>query len=415
MRIKSFKFDDHRADWHLEETKFDAFNLLVGVSGVGKTKILEALGRVCRVATEAASRPGQIEWAIEFEHDGQSYRWEGRTEAVRGSGVMAATLSLGQENGPVEIAREKIICNGDDILVDRGADQFVFDRASMPALNRSLSAIYLLTDEEKIKPLARAFRFILSSAGTSTRLETDDASTVSAIDNIARTFLSRVASPQSADSTQYKLLFDTFRAGFMLGLLNPASDSDLGLEARIPLFAYYTQEGFPEEFQRVRDLFISTFPSTQDLKISWSSKVGGKASGFSLEFSIQEGGTSTWISQHDMSSGMLRTLVHLFELSLAPPGSVIIIDEFENSLGVNCMQELTDFIMSRAPDLQFILTSHHPYVINKIPPETWKLVTRKGGRVRVLSAKDIPSLQKVSHQQAFIRLINLPEFEEGIS
>ena len=112
---------------------------------------------------------------------------------------------------------------------------------------------------------------------------------------------------------------------------------------------------------------------------------------------------------------MLRTLVHLFELYLAPPGSVIIIDEFENSLGVNCMPQLTDFIMSWAPGLQFILTSHHPYIINKIPIDTWKLVKRHGGHVRIISARDIPSLQNVSHQQAFIRPINLLEFEEGIS
>ncbi len=65
--------------------------------------------------------------------------------------------------------------------------------------------------------------------------------------------------------------------------------------------------------------------------------------------------------------------------------------------------------------LQFILTSHHPYVINKIPIETWKIVQRAGSTVTLRSARDIPALMGRSRHDAFIRLINLPEFEGGIA
>jgi recombinational DNA repair ATPase RecF len=61
VKITRFKFDDHGADWHLEQTAFDSLNLLVGVSGVGKTKILEALQRVCGMAAGSATSPGKIE------------------------------------------------------------------------------------------------------------------------------------------------------------------------------------------------------------------------------------------------------------------------------------------------------------------------------------------------------------------
>ena len=77
------------------------------------------------------------------------------------------------------------------------------------------------------------------------------------------------------------------------------------------------------------------------------------------------------------------------------------------------MPELTRFLRTRT-DCQFILTSHHPYVINNIPMATWKLVTRKGGLVRVTSASDIPALRGASHHEAVLRPINHPEFEEGI-
>ena len=133
-----------------------------------------------------------------------------------------------------------------------------------------------------------------------------------------------------------------------------------------------------------------------------------------LYFNIKERTSHDWISQLDMSSGLFRTLVLITEISLAPRGSVIVIDEFENSLGINCMPDLTDFVMSKAPLMQFILTSHHPYIISKMPTKTWKLIRRQGGHVSVINATDIPQLQKGSRVNKFIQLAHLPEYEDGI-
>ncbi len=63
--------------------------------------------------------------------------------------------------------------------------------------------------------------------------------------------------------------------------------------------------------------------------------------------------------------------------------------------GVNCMPDVVRFLNTR-PDLQFILTSHHPYVINNLPIATWKLVRRRGSIVSVTPAHDIPALQGAS-------------------
>ncbi|HDN25604.1 MAG TPA: hypothetical protein ENG03_00615 [Thioploca sp.] len=43
MQIKSFKFDEHKRNWHIEETVFDNFNLLVGISGSVKPELLKHL------------------------------------------------------------------------------------------------------------------------------------------------------------------------------------------------------------------------------------------------------------------------------------------------------------------------------------------------------------------------------------
>jgi len=66
---------------------------------------------------------------------------------------------------------------------------------------------------------------------------------------------------------------------------------------------------------------------------------------FLLFFEIQENGLEDWIPQQRISSGMFRYLICLLEITNAPEESVILIDEFENSLGINCMAELTDLIL----------------------------------------------------------------------
>src|SRR5262249_15545010 len=141
-----------------------------------------------------------------------------------------------------------------------------------------------------------------------------------------------------------------------------------------------------------------------------SSAFTGIGAATQLMLVLREEAAKDWILGSEMSGGMQRALSAIIGLYLASPSSVIFIDEIENSLGKNCMPPLVDLIVSRASDLQFIITSHHPYIINNIPISAWRLVQRRGSRVRVIDARDIPSLQRASHHEAFDRLINLPEF-----
>jgi Fe-S cluster assembly ATPase SufC len=104
--------------------------------------------------------------------------------------------------------------------------------------------------------------------------------------------------------------------------------------------------------------------------------------------------------------------MHISQLYLSAEGTIILIDEFENSLGVNCIDTVSNLLLENR-DLQFIITSHHPYIINKIGMEHWKIVTRRGGVVTVKDASHF-NLGKSSHQ-AFMQLINLDAYSEGIA
>ena len=63
----------------MEETHFDNFNLLVGISGVGKTKILKMLEEVCQVATEGEHKLNGMAWQMTFEHANHQYEWALKT------------------------------------------------------------------------------------------------------------------------------------------------------------------------------------------------------------------------------------------------------------------------------------------------------------------------------------------------
>jgi len=194
----------------------------------------------------------------------------------------------------------------------------------------------------------------------------------------------------------------------------------LGADFSLPLHhkAFLLQELFPESFAKVNETFQEAFPAVREVKVHRFHPAAldpSTTEAYSVALVVEELGVDRLIFFSEMSSGMQRFLSFIVHLSFAPPGTVVLIDELESGFGVNCLPAVTDFLLSLAPNCQFIITSHHPYIIEKIPLRQWKIVTRKGSRVRVLDASRIPALREgKSSLDHFTRLMNLPEYEEGI-
>jgi predicted ATPase len=184
--------------------------------------------------------------------------------------------------------------------------------------------------------------------------------------------------------------------------------------------AVIMQNKFPKDFAAVVEQYKEIFEQVEEIQVGPLSQFEKNADTPPflpmewLTVALRERGVKGWLVHQRVSSGMLRTLFHLLELSLAPSGTVVLIDEFENSLGANCLPNVAEHILSRANDLQFFITSHHPYVINKFPAREWHVVLRNGSAVRVLTAAEIPALQTSSMHDAFTILSNISEFERGI-
>lgn len=383
MKIHSFKFYDKEEDWGIDPILFNDLTLLVGASGVGKTRILNAIKSVSRIAS-GESLNG-IEWEIKFSIDKDTFCWQGSFELKKLSRIVIS-LSTNSKKGESErpksaIEYEKIVVN-DNMVIDREGTSLTFrGEKSLVPIKAEQSVLTLIPDP-LIKKLEEEFKKLIfsdytgsSQGGRFTILDTQITSNYENIDSLRN----------SNESSMAKM--------------------------------YWVYKKSKKIFSQIKGDFIDVFPQVEDMKIEPLEdlkKQEGlpafiKASPF---FQFKEAESSIWIPLIDMSAGMYRTLIHIVELYLSSNGTVILIDEFENSLGVNCIDELTTAMKGATNRIQFIITSHHPYIINSISYNNWKIVTRKG---KLLVAQDAQELNfGKSKHDAFIQLINLPAYQTGI-
>jgi len=392
MAIRKFQLVDKFRGWTLNEVSFSTFNLLVGISGVGKTRILQSLQSVRQAGLFDASYANGCNWTLELESEGMKFLWEAETSLV----AKVVQLPGSDEDAERQSAetpcfiRECIVRDDEVVLVARSEDKFLFNGVQLPKLKNTESAITLLRDEESIAPINRTLsRFVFS-------------------EHLIPPFA-------------YMMMYNAHRLSQLRERYHTLDALREATGVPTLLKAYILQEDYPDEFQRIKDDYSEIFAPVSDVRLGKLSELdsSGAVDALLLKMDrlvlgVKEGGVHGWITNQRISSGMLRILVHLIELAMAPPGTVIMIDEIENSLGVNCLPELTDRFLEHSSEIQFILTSHHPYVINNVPSNRWKIVTRRGSTVTVLDADSIPALKTASAHEKFILLMNTKEYEEGI-
>jgi len=377
MQIKKLEYYDDEYKWKLEEVDFlPNLNLLVGVSGVGKTRILRAIYSLKSIAN-GASLNG-VKWNVCFIADNNlEYTWSGEFE-TRESSISIDENS--EENEQVKLISEKLVCNNENVLIERKDSEIMLNGNTTPKLSPFESVVELLKQEDQIAPVKGSLDKIISADS----------------ENIDRVWRLPVS------------IFKRFEKSSLSVL------QESGLPVPIKLAILYRT--LPEEFNKIKEVFISVFPNVIDVKIETVKDEDipialSKLLKEATTISIKEKGVKDWIE--NISSGMMKTLMYISELYLAPENCIILIDEFENSLGVNCLDSVTELVLDNKK-LQFIITSHHPYIINNISPAYWKIVTRKAGLIAVKDSKDFHISE--SRQKAFIDLIDVlgndEDFEE---
>lgn len=380
MKINKITYYDHELEWQFEPIHFSELNLLVGISGVGKTQILESIMNLRKIA-RGGSLNG-VEWDIDFSSKNYEYKWNGEFETKE---VDAFILDDEEsEKDKCRINREHLSVNG-KVIIERNDHEIIFNGNKLPKLSPFESAVEILSEEEDIAPVKDGFNKVIYSEQ------------------------SRGENSVSVDDMIYSPIINNKLAAKKYSSLEEIQQSNLPIQIKLALVYNY----HPETFQEIKQRFIDIFDQIEDIKMEPDEDEDLPKIIADYPFiNIKEKGVNNWIIQQRISSGMFRTLMHISELYLSAEGTVILIDEFENSLGVNCIDILSDLLLENRK-LQFIITSHHPYIINKIGMEHWKIVTRRGGVVIVKNAKDY-NLGKSRHE-AFMQLINLEAFKEGIA
>ncbi len=377
MKINTFEFNDKSRQWRLSKTSFEKLTLLVGASGVGKTQMLRAIHALKEIS-KGESING-IVWNVNFDTViGDTYVWEGEFEEKE-----VPVFDI-EEDESVEktskIVFEKIFKNG-ELLVDRQRDKIVFRGNETIKLTREKSLLNHL-EEDFVNEMKEAIGKIQLSDHSDSQKEPFKINLFNA-NNLAKKY-------------------DT---------LKKIRQSDLDI--RVKMFLAYKAD--KKTFSRIKDRFIDIFPQVEDVKIApIEFEDEDDVPVFMKEYpfiQIKESGVPKWVRQNRISSGMFRSLLHISELYLSREGTLFLIDEFENSLGINCIDELTADILQSRRELQFILTSHHPYIINSISFNNWKLVTRTKGVVKTRDASEL-NLGKSKHD-AFMQLLQLEEYQTG--
>lgn len=366
MKLKRLYFKNKLTGWRVKEVDFDNLTLLVGASGVGKTQILQALSSLAKIAR--GDSVNGAEWELVFGLDGKEYTWAGEFEAVKSDAEIVYNFKHPKYN----MLQESLTVEAKQI-VSRHAEQLVYNDAPTVKLDTSKSVIDLLKAEDLIAPVAKGFHRLYQLQGNDIEI------TVSPVS-------SDTESPLDLKGIKAKAFLSPFDKLFLLKKNN------------IQEFGFVKQQ-FMEIFPLVEDVdfAITTFFNELPLPV----------------LKIKERNVDSWILQPNISAGMRKTLAQIVTLALADDGDVILIDEFENGLGVNCINQLAELILDPEADIQVIMTSHHPYIINTIPFNKWKVVTRRASDVNVHTAAEL-NIGNHSRHEAFMQLIQTSAYKTGI-
>jgi len=376
MRIISYEFQEE-SSFEITKTTFGKINLLVGDTGTGKSKFINTLFNLGVNLVSRKNDPLKGIWETVLLIDGNQYE----LKIIIDQDPLSSSSLFSYERLSRYSDEDK-----KDPIFERNNEKLIFLGESMPRMDRSQSVIKMLKDEDSIKPIYSGFSNIMVR-----RFSEDDLASSCRLQPI----------PQS-------LLFGD-KQNFSLEKLY---HSDFGLNLKL----YLLSKHHPSLYLKIREDFKTIFPFITDSAVLDINDLHKKIAipGKVPVFCIKEKDTTKWIELQDLSSGMKKTLLLLTDMFIAPEGSIFLLDEYENSLGINAINFFPDLIYSTDKDIQLFITSHHPYIINNFPMKDWYIFHRRANKINLKHGQDLIEKYGKSKQEAFVQLINDPYFRNGI-
>jgi len=232
MKLKKFAYHNKELAWRLQSTEFSDLNLLVGASGAGKTRSLEAILDLQKIAR--GSSENGVAWDVEISVEGIDYRWSGEFENSSTNGDFIEVLIEG-DNGEsskksAKIIRERLSSQGTKI-VERKKSEIEFKGAKLPVkLSASSSVVKLFNEDESISPIYQAF-------------------------------LNQIIQSKPDQNNFYGYIVPALLKEYRT--LQAIQNNNLGTLTKLAL----CHENFPDLFNLINSRFIDIFPQVQEMTI----------------------------------------------------------------------------------------------------------------------------------------------------
>lgn len=380
MRFLEYKYSDHKDNsspgWDFESTKLHRLNLLVGATGSGKSRFLNTIFNLAATirADETKRDNSNGHWRIKFEIDGKQFCYEVEYKKHLDSDRAYVNYESLKELKDDGVHRE---------IIQRDEKNTTFNGDKTPRINGSSLALTVFKDEDDIKPIYSSFGRIYKSDFSS-------------------------LNPEAGDHNRKLVTFDENAILFLTKKQLPHPY----LPEHVPTLQvsaglWVLSKIHPKKYSLLVATYKSIFPSVGDIRIR---NLSGHSKSFIPFAEIKEHLVDEWIPLIHVSSGMQKVIVLMCDILNLPDESIFLIDEYENSLGINAIGFLPDFISANSEKNQFIITTHHPNLINNIDIGNWYLFSRTGSHVKIEHGEALISRFGKSRHTNFAKLLNDPAY-----
>ncbi len=367
MKVLKLSIEQSKPKLKIDNVEFGSLNALVGISGAGKTTIIVGLQKLVQIAQGAKSH--SFQWNLSFIDDlDRNIEW---------SGELSPPSSVTDEGSEYGHYLAEILEIDGVKVISRSEDNIQYNGITLPKLDSLTSLIYQFRDEDGIADVYQSLNSMV-------------------IVDVDSNDFSR---PKAVPLINTKIHEEIIDFGFHS--IKEISKKYKGIKCREKI--YYAFKFDENRFDDFIFAYSSIFPSVKTIEPRLIEAITDdseeKRNLIYIDMHMESGEV---VNQHSISSGMFKTMMILAELYFGNNKSPIVIDEIENSLGVNCLSDVLSEM--EATENQIILTSHHPKVINIIPAKYWSIVSRKGNVIFTKKAESI--IGSTSSHDKFIQLIN---------
>lgn len=374
VKINWIEFENLSSGLKIERINFfKDITLLVGLSGVGKTQILDAVEYSLNLAVrnDIILRPCSVTMSISIGDN--NYEWAYR---IDNDTVQDLLFEHHDKNDGYVITHETLSKNG-EFVFERILDKIsVVGYTKVPQPKKDESLLLQYSEEDTFEELISGIRKLHS-------IEMDLAVRGGIRSESFNKIKSLIGETIQRDpQTPFKKF------------------SKLPVVIKMYIIKKYYEDLYVQIFEAVKELFMEI----EDIDV-----IEDKRKEVYLVAITVYG---KQLLQHDISNGMLKTIYYLVELFTMSEDSLVLIDEFENGLGVNCIDLLSEMLLTERNDLQFIITSHHPKIINGIEQSRWKIIDREQSVVKNSDCTGY-GIGNSKHD-AYFNLINRWEYEGKI-